>query len=507
MELINQLDETLSFNSRSVRLIGTFEEPWFVAKDICDVLTIKDVTMALAKIPEEWKGTKVIGTLGGNQSMRILNESGVYKLIMRSNKDIADKFQRWVCGEVLPSLRKKGEYKMKEDYLLKLKQLEDDRLKLEEEKSKLEESHEVKEKEIQHLKNKVYLKQKRKKYDDRYFIYMVQDEFHEKSRTYVIGKAIDLNSRLNTYNKSRQHNVVYYRTCNSAQQMALIERCILMKLNKYKEISNRDRFVLPETDVVSLFITVIDEFVNAFSDVDSAVDLDQDLTEEEVIENNKEKIDEYYEDNKELIKYNSKIYRENNKEKIAAYQSQYKLSNEEALKKLRSDYYEANKEAFAERSKRYRQEHSQELIQHHREYYQEHKEEMKAAKKEYYEEHKEDIIACSKEFYEEHKEEVLERSKEHYKNKREDILAYQNEKILCECGITTGRNNMSKHRKTAIHSISLEMRLKKESSETTSSETYVKPKLKCECGHEVTAGYMKRHLNSNIHRIALNKIK
>ena len=132
MELIKQIDETISFNENDIRIVGTYEQPWFVAKDICQILDIKDVSMALNKIPEEWKGTKVIGTLGGDQHMRIINEGGLYKIIMRSNKPIAEKFQEVVCGEILPTLRKKGEYKI-QSIIDKNKELEEEKLKIEEE--------------------------------------------------------------------------------------------------------------------------------------------------------------------------------------------------------------------------------------------------------------------------------------------------------------------------------------------------------------------------------------
>lgn len=75
---------------------------------------------ALLNISEKWKGTKVISTLGGKQNMRIINEAGLYKLIMRSNKPIAQKFQEVVCEEILPNLRKKGEYKMQSVSIFKL---------------------------------------------------------------------------------------------------------------------------------------------------------------------------------------------------------------------------------------------------------------------------------------------------------------------------------------------------------------------------------------------------
>ena len=106
MELIKQIDETISFNEKNIRVIGSYEEPWFVVKDICEILEIKDNRSALRIIPEKWKGEQILPTLGGKQITSIINEAGLYKLIMRSNKPIAQKFQEVVCEEILPSLRK-----------------------------------------------------------------------------------------------------------------------------------------------------------------------------------------------------------------------------------------------------------------------------------------------------------------------------------------------------------------------------------------------------------------
>jgi prophage antirepressor-like protein len=136
MELINEIDETITFNKNVIRVIGSYNEPWFVAKDVCEILEIKDVSMALTKISDKWKGTKVIGTLGGKQDMRIINEAGLYKLIMRSNKPIAQKFQEVVCEEILPSLRKKGEYKIQSI----IDKNKEEKLRIEEEKIEKDEN-------------------------------------------------------------------------------------------------------------------------------------------------------------------------------------------------------------------------------------------------------------------------------------------------------------------------------------------------------------------------------
>ena len=110
MELINQIDETFKFNDKDIRVIGSYNEPWFVAKDICDILGLKNVTESLRNIPEKWRVSEILRTSYNSHNMNIISEPAVYKLIMRSNKPIAQKFQEVVCEEILPSLRKKGEY-------------------------------------------------------------------------------------------------------------------------------------------------------------------------------------------------------------------------------------------------------------------------------------------------------------------------------------------------------------------------------------------------------------
>ena len=108
--------KTFTFDDKEIRTVGSFENPWFVTKDICEILDIKNVSMAINKIPENWKGIKVFDTLGGSQNMSVLNEAGVYKLIMRSNKAIAEKFQVFVCEDVLPDIRKTGTYTLENKY-------------------------------------------------------------------------------------------------------------------------------------------------------------------------------------------------------------------------------------------------------------------------------------------------------------------------------------------------------------------------------------------------------
>ena len=98
------------FNDRPVRIIDRDGEPWFVAKDVCNILEVARVDSAIRALDADEKDTHSMSTLGGEQEMTIVNEPGLYSLILRSRKAEAKAFKRWVTHEVLPSIRKTGAY-------------------------------------------------------------------------------------------------------------------------------------------------------------------------------------------------------------------------------------------------------------------------------------------------------------------------------------------------------------------------------------------------------------
>lgn len=88
-------------------------EPWFVGKDIAAALGYSDTAQAIRKhIDDEDKGVVESTTPGGKQNITIINESGLYSLMLKSKLPCAKKFKRWVTSEVLPSIRKTGAYSM-----------------------------------------------------------------------------------------------------------------------------------------------------------------------------------------------------------------------------------------------------------------------------------------------------------------------------------------------------------------------------------------------------------
>ncbi|GGI15396.1 antirepressor [Galliscardovia ingluviei] len=111
----NQLQQ-FTFNDSEVRIItDSKNDPWFVAKDVCIILGHTNPSVALAQLDED-EITKIdpkqfLGSENrSNQAVNIISEAGLYKLIMRSRKENAKPFQRWVAHEVLPSIRKHGAY-------------------------------------------------------------------------------------------------------------------------------------------------------------------------------------------------------------------------------------------------------------------------------------------------------------------------------------------------------------------------------------------------------------
>ncbi|AUA36811.1 anti-repressor [Clostridioides difficile] len=96
-----------------IRVIELNGEFWFVGKDIAEQLGYKDTSDALKRhVDDEDKGVGEIPTPGGNQNMKVINESGLYSLILSSKLPSAKLFKRWVTNEILPSIRSTGTYNM-----------------------------------------------------------------------------------------------------------------------------------------------------------------------------------------------------------------------------------------------------------------------------------------------------------------------------------------------------------------------------------------------------------
>lgn len=110
----------------SIRTVELDGEPWLVGKDVATALGYKNPQEAIrTHVDDEDKGVSEILTPGGKQSVPIINESGLYSLVLSSKLPTARKFRRWVTSEVLPSIRRTGGYNLPKDYPSALRALAD----------------------------------------------------------------------------------------------------------------------------------------------------------------------------------------------------------------------------------------------------------------------------------------------------------------------------------------------------------------------------------------------
>ena len=102
--------QIFTYQNNEVRTIQKDGEPWFVLKDVCEVLGISKYRDTAERLEPDERGPIRVDTLGGSQEMTAINESGLYNVILRSDKPNAKPFRHWVTHEVLPSIRKTGGY-------------------------------------------------------------------------------------------------------------------------------------------------------------------------------------------------------------------------------------------------------------------------------------------------------------------------------------------------------------------------------------------------------------
>ena len=129
---------------------------------------------------------------------------------------------------------------------------------------KLQEQDKQKSIKIQYLTKKYVRSQPRVQYKEKYVIYVLTTALMKKERRYILGKATNLTSRLSVYNKSDEHEVVYYQSCGDEETMGCVENMVFQYLKEYREQANRERFILPKKEEIKLFSDTINKSVEFF---------------------------------------------------------------------------------------------------------------------------------------------------------------------------------------------------------------------------------------------------
>ncbi len=102
--------DVFTYDATDVRVVQVEGEPWFVGADLARLLGYRDAEKAVRLLDDDMRGTRIVGTPGGDQQMTVVSEPGLYRLIMRSQRPEARTIERWVVTEVLPAIRRTGSY-------------------------------------------------------------------------------------------------------------------------------------------------------------------------------------------------------------------------------------------------------------------------------------------------------------------------------------------------------------------------------------------------------------
>ena len=107
---MNELQVFKNEEFGEIRTVEQGGDTWFIANDVCRALELDNSRQALSRLDEDEKDVTLNDTLGGMQTMAIINESGLYSLVLSSRKPEAKAFKRWITHEVLPAIRRTGSY-------------------------------------------------------------------------------------------------------------------------------------------------------------------------------------------------------------------------------------------------------------------------------------------------------------------------------------------------------------------------------------------------------------
>jgi prophage antirepressor-like protein len=426
--LINSIDKTINFNEKTIRIVGTCDNPLFVAIDICKILGLKNVTDTLRSLPEKWKqicdleNSEVTSTARRIQGLNCINEAGLYKLIMRSNKPIAQKFQEHVCEVILPSIRKHGEYKLQSIIDSKNKEINN----IEDEKNKLEDENKKSTNEIKKLNIMLHKRYEPKVITQEKFVVYLLVAYINGRTIYIIGKTADITKRYRTYKlkgiliQEQDIKLLYYKSCRTSTILNQVENNIILKMSKYIIEGNREVFEsdeISETDMVDKFKEVIDFFVNSFEDVLPHITINN----KEVKEEARIRTELYVEENREEV--NEKV-REDRKENPEKFQEREQNRDPEKKKSKNKRYYEKNREEILKKQSEYVN----------------------------IPEIKEKIAIQQKNYREEHSKSRSEYLKKYRIENKDKIIDQKTQKIKCTvCKTVFGLESWKRHTRSTVH--------------------------------------------------------
>lgn len=401
----------------------------------------------------------------------------------------------------------------------------------------LEENLNKTKEEYQFLENKVNRLQKRQSYPDKNVIYIITNEELKKERIFLLGKAVDLKIRLSSYNKSLEHEVIYYKSFKNMYHMNTAEMMVLYKLEQYRDkTSKRERFILPENEDISIFTNIFDKAHIWFNNIENVIIDILDLKlKGENFTNKKQKFEkntvylltsEIHVNkrtyiigksknlNSRLTAYNKGIYHDVIYNKKCKNNYHMNLIELMILYKLDNYRERANRDRFIlpegkdinffirvfDDAVKWFENINEDLviikdeeakIQDRKEskinYRELNKEKIAKIGKIYREKNKEELLFKQKNYRDTHKEQVSNTKKEWYKKNKENV-------------VNRIKNNYNQNKELKIQKVKEYADKNKEKIKTRQSII-----IKCECGSIVRKYGLKKHLGTIIHKQLIEK--
>jgi prophage antirepressor-like protein len=228
-----------AFNSNNLHteivIKGTYEEPLFRASDIGEVLEMGNIRTTIQNFNESEKVVQTIPTTGGSQEVSFLTEKGLYKVLFKSRKPIAEQFQNWVC-EVIKDIRLTGKYELEKQLKDKEKEIEDKEKEIEEQKKQVEEKEKLledkdNEKNVLLTENEM-LKNTTTKDP---IIYIYQTDTRKGEKYFLkIGSTENFNQRAKPFNQVNPFGRMIYSVKIPKYNLKTIEFFIHEILKKYQ---------------------------------------------------------------------------------------------------------------------------------------------------------------------------------------------------------------------------------------------------------------------------------
>jgi prophage antirepressor-like protein len=278
---LEHLNKILTYNQKTVRIFGTNEDPWFCGRDVCEILEYIRYRDALADHVEDENKKNLKDLCVGfspthnkfhynEERMTYINEEGLYSLIFACKLPLAKLFKKWVMKEVLPSIRKTGQYKLQEQLAdamqkLEIKNQELDNEKQEKEKARQEAEQQLKTKDLEledaksklrsetsklkdQLRKTLDFNQATKKVEPSEYIYIVTTAQYQQTNKFKVGgcQSFELvKSRLTQYNSgesdTHNHFFVYLKKTISYKS---IEHAISGMLMGFRENKSKELYFI-----------------------------------------------------------------------------------------------------------------------------------------------------------------------------------------------------------------------------------------------------------------------